>query len=139
MDSFCRHTPGSGLDEASSSTIIPDHKPVPVDCSSKLQIVKNDDTPLGKPMRGAITELSPIGAVIMIKKIKHETARQILGKKIKMAFIIPAKKEKTARLKGAIMKIESHMFSDNSMFIRFDKKLSDNIVQFMGNLKKNEG
>ncbi len=90
----------------------------------QAQILNASGSPVGKPFKGEMTDLSMGGVCFQIKASGHESARLLLGRKLKLKFMPPEdlstnKIEQNATVVG----VGYHLFNDYSIHIKFDALL----------------
>lgn len=90
----------------------------------QAQILSVSGSPVGKPFKGEMTDLSMGGVCFQIKASGHESARLLLGRKLNLQFMPPAdlstnKIDQNATVVG----VGYHLFNDYSIHVKFDELL----------------
>jgi len=101
-----------------------------VDISGKaaVQILDTSEAPIGKPVRGELSDLSMGGVCLFIKTSSQKSARLLLGRKLKVKFIFQATgSQKEILQKGTVVAVRYHLFNDYSVHIKFDNMLPSDI------------
>ena len=90
-----------------------------------IQIIDAKRMPVGKPFKGELSDVSAGGLSFLIKTSKAETARMLLGRRLKLAFAIPAP---DAPLKitqtGTVLGVSYLLHTDYAVQVRFIEPLN---------------
>lgn len=90
------------------------------------QILDARNTPLGKPFKGDLADLSVGGLSFFIKTSKKDTARMLLGRPLKLTFMLPGDESplKVSRI-GTVLSVNYLLQADYSLHIRFTAPLGE--------------
>ncbi|MFH1980770.1 MAG: cyclic nucleotide-binding domain-containing protein [Pseudomonadota bacterium] len=109
---------------------------IKIDGKLLIQIVDAKNTPIGKPFKGDLSDLSASGLSFFIKTSKTETARMLLGRRFRMAFAIPGG---DAPIKinqtGTVLSVNYLLHTDYSVHVRFIEQLKDSEITALEKLK----
>ena len=87
---------------------------------------------MGKAFKGELSDISVGGLSFFIKTSKEETARLLLGRSLNLKFTLATG---VSQLKidqnGTVIGVRYHLLKDYSLHIKFDRMLSEKIVQEM--------
>lgn len=106
------------------------HKRVPISGKVLFQLLEASGTPIGKVIKGNLSDISMGGLSFFMKISKEETARKFLGRNLRMQFVLPAceAQDKISR-NGKVVGVQYHLSSDYSIHVKFDKNLSEEIIE----------
>ncbi len=100
------------------------------------QLLNQKGQSLGKPFKGAFSDISEGGLSFYIITSKRETARMLLGRRLGMQFLIPTQ---AAPLKtfqhGTVICVNYHLKNDYSIHVSFDDELPAGIAGAVNRLK----
>ena len=94
-----------------------------------IRILNASGSPISKEFKGKLSDISTGGLSFVIKISKKETASMLLGKKLSIKFM-PGNGEPQQKIEvsGLIIGVQSHPFDDYSVHVKFDKKLSKEMM-----------
>jgi CRP-like cAMP-binding protein len=92
------------------------------------QLVGKEGKPMGKPFKGGFADLSVGGLSFTVRVSKPETARLLLGRRLRMKSRIPLQEgTRDLELSGRIIAVQPHPFNDYSIHVRFDRPLPEEL------------
>ncbi len=95
-----------------------------------FQVLSRSGRPIGKPYKGDLSDVSEGGLSFFIKTANHSNALALLGRRLLLKFAIPVGKRKIeSTQEGVITGVISHLFSDYSIHMSFDKPLSKDLIR----------
>ncbi len=90
----------------------------------QAQILGSSGSPVGKPFKGEMRDLSMGGACLQIKASGHESARLLLGRKLNLQFMPPEDLSTNMIDQGStVVGVGYHLFNDYSIHVKFEKLL----------------
>jgi len=93
------------------------------------QLVGKDGKLLGKPFKGGFADVSRGGLAFTVRVSKPETARLLLGRRLRMKSRLPLKGgAEDLEASGRIIAIQPHPFNDYSVHVRFKNPLPEGIT-----------
>ena len=102
------------------------------DVSGKVgtQVLNADGKPTSKPFRATLRNISAGGLSFSLQTQKSETAMLLLGRRIAMKCRLPLiDGEKELKKLGRIMAVRPLPFHEYSFHVRFDKPVSEGMIQ----------
>jgi CRP-like cAMP-binding protein len=95
-----------------------------------FQVLNRSGKPIGKPYKGDLSDVSEGGLSFFIKTANRSNALALLGRRLRLKFALPLGKRKIeSTQEGMITGVISHLFSDYSIHMSFDKPLSKNLIR----------
>lgn len=95
-----------------------------------FQVLARNGNPIGKPYKGDLSDVSEGGLSFFIKTANRSNALALLGRRLRLKFAIPLGKRKIeSTQEGIITGVISHLFSDYSIHMSFDKPLSKDLIR----------
>jgi len=104
-------------------------KRVKLSGKGQIQLLNRSGEPIGKSFKGELSDISVGGMSFEIRISKEETARLLLGRRISIAF--NTSKSRPGQMidkSGIIVGVYPFPFEDYSIHVRFDKMLSQSVV-----------
>jgi len=103
------------------------YKRISLSGKAAMQVMDASEAPVGKPVKGELSDLSIGGVCFLIKASGHDSARLLLGRKIKTKFLLPENSpQKEMVQKGIVVAVGYHLFNDYSVHVKFDNLLPGN-------------
>lgn len=98
----------------------------------KFFVISGDGKILTNEHRGELSDVSLGGVSFYIKTANRDHAHNLLGRRLLLRFGLPTQKGLlSAERTGIITGVISHMFSDYSVHIKFDKLLDSRVEQLI--------
>lgn len=95
-----------------------------------FQVLGRGGTPIGKPYKGDLADVSAGGLSFFIKTANRKNALSLLGRKLRIKFGIPIGKRRIETTQeGTISGVINHLFSDYSIHMGFDQLLSPELIR----------
>jgi CRP-like cAMP-binding protein len=92
------------------------------------QLVGKEGKLVGKPFKGGFADLSAGGLSFTVRVSKPETARLLLGRRLRMKSRLPLKEgTQDIEASGRIIAVQPHPFNEYSLHVRFDKALPEGL------------
>ncbi|MCF8063500.1 MAG: cyclic nucleotide-binding domain-containing protein [Deltaproteobacteria bacterium] len=92
------------------------------------QIVGKDGKLMGKPFKGGFADISRGGLSFTVRVSKPETARLLLGRRLRIKSRLPLKGGKEdLEVTGRIIALQPHPFNEYSIHVRFEKALPEEL------------
>jgi len=104
-------------------------KRVKLSGKGQIQLLNRSGEPIGKSFKGELSDISVGGLSFEIRISKEETARLLLGRRISIVF--NTSKSRPGQMidkSGIIVGVYPFPFEDYSIHVRFDKMLSQSVV-----------
>jgi CRP-like cAMP-binding protein len=95
-----------------------------------IQVLDASGSPIAKPVRVSIADISVGGVSFWLQALNQETARRLLGKGlyIKISISVRELKENSVTKKGLVVGVRYYGFGDRSVHIKFDKMLPKELI-----------
>jgi c-di-GMP-binding flagellar brake protein YcgR len=95
-----------------------------------VQLLENDSKPIGKPFKGDLTDVSLGGLAFTINTKKQDTARLLLGRKLKIiAGIVTVDSPIEISREGTIIGAKEKKRGQYSIHLKFDTFVSENKIE----------
>ncbi len=99
----------------------------------EAQLMSGTGTPIGKPFKVDVVDLSQGGAGFMVRITKKETASLLLGQKMNLSYTHPqAGPAKAIGRSGTIVAVRFHPLEDCSISIKFNELLDPRLIDELG-------
>lgn len=93
------------------------------------QLLNAAGSPVGKPFRVDLSDISASGLSCFVRISKKETARLLLGRILKLDLLVQdGEKARPIGQKGTVVAVRSNPFEDYSLHVKFDKRIDGNIL-----------
>ncbi len=90
------------------------------------QLLGKEGKTVGKPFKGGFADLSTGGLSFTVRMSKPDTARLLLGRRLRMQSRLPLKEgEQDLDVSGRIIAVQPHPFNEYSLHVRFRQPLSE--------------
>ncbi|MFH1672362.1 MAG: cyclic nucleotide-binding domain-containing protein [Pseudomonadota bacterium] len=104
-----------------------------------IQVVNTSGNPVGRPFKGVLSDISVGGLSFFVKISKKETARALLGRNLNIKFsIAAAETQQKIDQNGTVVAARCHPFGDYSIHVKFDRLLSEKVVEEIERLSKTD-
>ncbi len=104
-------------------------KRVRVNGRLNVQIVNSNGKPVGSPFKVDLYDVSRGGACLLVKILKKEAARVLLGKRLKLGvFHSSAGVEVDLDRTGTVVAVQFYPFEDCSVHVRFGEAMTDAMI-----------
>jgi hypothetical protein len=96
---------------------------------AQAQLLDETGKALGNPWRGLLIDISAGGMAFMIRTVKAETTRLLLGRRLRLRFA-PSGFDDHQGLSaaGRVVAAHHHLFRDHALHVRFDEPLADDLI-----------
>jgi CRP-like cAMP-binding protein len=95
----------------------------------QIQIVNSSGEPIGRPFYGELSDVSVGGLAFLARITKKETARMLLGRRLRIIFDLPVESLKEAlELEATIVAVRDYAFEDCSIHLKFRHPLSEELL-----------
>ena len=95
----------------------------------QIQIVNSSGEPVGRPFYGGLSDVSVGGLAFLARITKKETARMLLGRRLRIIFDLPVESLKEAlELEATIVAVRDYAFEDCSIHVKFRRPLSQELL-----------
>lgn len=106
------------------------HRRVNISGKCVIQILSVSGNPAGKAFKGNLSDISVGGLSFFIRIAKKETASLLLGRNLNIKFNLPSgDPQERIDQNGTVVAVRSHLFEDYSIHVKFDKALSERVLQ----------
>ncbi len=102
----------------------------------EAQLLSAAGTPIGKPFKVDVIDLSQGGAGFMVRITRRETASLLLGQKMNLSYTHPlAGPLKAVQRSGTIVAVRFHPLEDCSLSVKFNQLLNPTLIDELGRFK----
>ncbi len=108
------------------------HKRLRISGPILFQVLNAAGKPIGKAFKGELSDISAGGLSFFITTSNRKNALMLLGRKMNVKFRIPMGQSKVETVQsGTITGVINHLFTDYSIHMKFDKVMSNLVIDEM--------
>jgi len=105
------------------------HKRVAVSGKGEAFLLSAAGSPVGKPFKVDLTDISKGGFGFLVRILKKETASLLLGQRVNINYLHPqASESKRIRQNGLIVGVRFHPLEDCSVSVKFDNLINEKLI-----------